>query len=85
MIHTMTNMVIDNIQVAKKYTINTFVKHEGMNKVLTEFVDRQTDYTKKAIHNTVDSMSAIYAIFHNKDFQQETFKSCFMPFGNKGK
>jgi hypothetical protein len=81
MILTMTDMVIDNIQVAKKYAINTFVQHQGMNKVLTEFVDRQTEYTKKAIHNTVDSMSAIYALVHNKDFQQESFKSCFVPFG----
>lgn len=81
MIHTLSNMVIDNIQVAKKYAINQFVQHKGMNKVLTDFVDTQTEYTKKAIYNTTDSMAAVYAILTNKEFQQETFKSCFMPFG----
>lgn len=84
MIHTFTDMTIDMVQTTKKNLINTTVKHDGLNKVLTEFIDKQTDYTKKFIHSQVDIMSAVYAIFNNKEFQQETFKSCFMPFGKKG-
>lgn len=84
MIHTFTDMTIDMVQITKKNIVNTFVQHEGMSKVLHDFIDNQTKYTKEFIHSTSDIISAVYAIMNNKEFQQETFKSCFMPFGKKG-
>ena len=40
---------VDGIQSAKKQFVNTFVQHEGLQKVLNGFVDAQTAYTKEAI------------------------------------
>ena len=40
---------VDGIQSAKKQFVNTFVQHEGFQKVLNGFVDAQTEYTKSAI------------------------------------
>ena len=40
---------VDGIQSAKKQFVNTFVQHEGFQKVLNNFVDAQAEYTKAAI------------------------------------
>ena len=40
---------VDGIQSAKKQFVNTFVQHDGFQKVLNGFVDAQTEYTKAAI------------------------------------
>lgn len=40
---------VDGIQSAKKQFVSTFVQHEGFQKVLNNFVDAQTAYTKEAI------------------------------------
>lgn len=40
---------VDAIQSAKKQFVNTFVQHEQLQKVLNNFVDAQTQYTKSAI------------------------------------
>ena len=84
MIHTFTDMTIDMVQSTKKNIVNSMVTHDGLNKVLHEFIDKQSTYTKNFIHSLTDTSSAIYAILNNKEFQQETFKNCMMPFGKKG-
>ena len=40
---------VDGIQSAKKQFVSTFVQHEQFAKVLNNFVDAQTVYTKAAI------------------------------------
>lgn len=40
---------VDGIQSAKKQFVSTFVQHDGFQKVLNNFVDAQTAYTKEAI------------------------------------
>lgn len=40
---------VDGIQSAKKQFVNTFVQHDQFQKVLNNFVDAQTEYTKSAI------------------------------------
>jgi hypothetical protein len=47
---------VDAIQSAKKQFVSTFVQHEGFQKVLNNFVDAQTAYTKEAI--TAGSVAA---------------------------
>lgn len=84
MIHTFTDMTIDMVQSTKKNIVNLMVTHEGLNKVLIEFIDNQATYTKNFIHSLSDTSSAVYAILNNKEFQQETFKNCMMPFSKKG-
>lgn len=41
---------VDGIQSAKKQFVSTFVQHDGFQKVLNNFVDAQTAYTKEAIN-----------------------------------
>lgn len=83
MITTFTDMAIDTIQTGKKAFINTTIKNDSLNKILTDFVDIQTEVTKKMVHTTFDTVAASFAILSNKDFQQQTFQNCFMPFGGK--
>lgn len=40
---------VDGIQSAKKQFVSTFVQHEQLAKILNNFVDAQTEYTKSAI------------------------------------
>lgn len=40
---------VDAIQNAKKQFVSTFVQHDQFQKVLNNFVDAQTAYTKEAI------------------------------------
>jgi hypothetical protein len=48
---------VDGIQSAKKQFVNTFVQHDGFQKVLNGFVDAQTEYTKAAITAGSDAMT----------------------------
>lgn len=47
---------VDGIQSAKKQFVNTFVQHDEFKKILNNFVDAQTAYTKEAI--TAGSVAA---------------------------
>ena len=49
MFQTFTHSGVDVIQTAKKTFVDTFVQHEGLAKVLNNFVDAQAQYTKSAI------------------------------------
>jgi hypothetical protein len=40
---------IDTIQSGKKMFVNTFVTNETIAKAINDFVDAQTEYTKKAV------------------------------------
>lgn len=47
---------VDAVQNAKKQFVSTFVQHKEFAKVLNNFVDAQTAYTKEAI--TAGSVAA---------------------------
>ena len=49
MINQIASQSVDAIHGAKKQFITTFVQHEGLAKVLNNFVDAQAQYTKSAI------------------------------------
>lgn len=49
MINQIASQGIDAIQGANKQLITTFVQHDGLAKVLNNFVDAQAQYTKSAI------------------------------------
>ena len=49
MFNSFAFQAVDGIQSAKKQFVSTFVQHEGFQKVLNNFVDAQTEYTKSAI------------------------------------
>jgi hypothetical protein len=53
------DIVIDTIQTAKKEAVKTFVKNEAIAKSLNEFVDAQTEYTKKAAKAGTDAVTKV--------------------------
>lgn len=57
---------VDAIQSAKKQFVSTFVQHEQFAKVLNNFVDAQTQYTKSAIDAGADAFSGTQSILTDR-------------------
>ena len=75
MLATLINNTVDAIQTSKKIFVDTFVKHEGLAKSLNEFVDAQTDYTKKAIDASMKAGNEVYKTVSDKTFYTDTMKA----------
>ena len=75
MLSTLVNNTVDAIQTSKKIFVDTFVKHEGLAKIMHEFVDAQNEYTKKAVDVGFNTASNIHKIVTDKSFYTETAKS----------
>ena len=70
-----TEAAIDMVQSGKKMFVDTFVKHEGLAKSLNDFVDTQTEYTKKAVDTLVTTGKEVYKTVTDKSFVQDNIKS----------
>lgn len=57
---------VDTIQSAKKQWVSTFVQHEQFAKVLNNFVDAQTEYTKAAITAGSQALSETQSILTDR-------------------
>ena len=84
MIKLLVDNTVDTVQVSKKMFVDTFVKHEGLAKTMHDFVDAQTEYTKKAIDVGFTTSTNMYKTLSDKSFyaemtktMQETAKSIF--------
>jgi len=55
----MFDTVIDQVQNSKKQFVKTFVTDSKIAQTLNEFIDSQTEYTKRASKATVDATSTI--------------------------
>jgi hypothetical protein len=66
---------VDAIQTSKKMFVDTFVKHEGLAKIMHEFVDAQNEYTKKAVDVGFTTASSLHKIVSDKSFYTETTKA----------
>ena len=75
MLTTLVNNTVDAIQTSKKIFVDTFVKHEGLAKIMHEFVDAQNEYTKKAIEVGLTTASNMHKTVTDKSFYTETAKS----------
>lgn len=75
MIKTYIDTTIDTIQTSKKMFVDTFVKHEALAKSLNEFVDTQTDYTKKAFDASVVTGTKVYNTITDKSFYTDALKT----------
>ena len=75
MLTTLVNNTVDAIQTSKKIFVDTFVKHEGLAKIMHEFVDAQNEYTKKAIDVGFTTASNMHKTVTDKSFYTETAKS----------
>ena len=65
----------DSVQASKKIFVDTFVKHDGLAKSLTEFIDTQAEYTKKAIDAGFKASTDIYSTVTDKAFYVDTMKA----------
>ena len=74
MIKLLMDNTVDSIQVSKKMFVDTFVKHDGLAKTMHEFVDAQTEYTKKAIDVGFTTASNMHKTVTDKSFYTETMK-----------
>jgi hypothetical protein len=75
MLATIVNNTVDAIQTSKKVFVDTFVKHEGLAKIMHEFVDAQNEYTKKAVEVGFTTADNMHKIVSDKSFYTETAKS----------
>ena len=55
--------IIDAIQTSKKQFVKTFVTNEAAAKAMTEFVEAQADYTKKAAKVGQDTATSLMSEF----------------------
>lgn len=75
MMKLFVNNAVDSIQVSKKIFVDTVVKHEGLAKVMNEFVDAQTEYTKKAVEVGFKTSTDMYKVFSDKSFYADSVKT----------
>jgi hypothetical protein len=51
--------IIDTVQTGKKTFVKTFVQNETAAKAMSEFIDAQADYTKKAARVGMDTFTTL--------------------------
>lgn len=71
MIKMVLDAAIDSFQSSKKMFVDTFVKHDTLAKTLNDFVDNQTEYTKKAVTATLEAGNAVVHTITDKKFYEE--------------
>lgn len=64
----MANALIDTIQGGKKQFVATFVTNYELAKVMEEFVDAQTAYTKAAVATAIDTTSKLAKLSVSKEY-----------------
>ena len=74
-----TDAIIDAVQTAKKTWVKTFVTNDHIAESMNEFVDNQTEYTKKAVKATSDAATQIAA--ETTKMIKDTGKFDYVKFG----
>jgi len=70
---------IDAVQTGKKQFVKTFVTDEKIAEALNQFVDNQTEYTKKAVKATMDAATTV--MHETVKHAQEAAKIDYAKFG----
>lgn len=71
--------IIDTVQTGKKTWVNVFITNEAMKDAMINFIDNQSEYTKKAIKATTDATSTV--ITETVKALQEATKFDYVKFG----
>jgi predicted transcriptional regulator len=50
---------VDTVQTSKKQFVNTFVTNKAVADAMNQFIDQQSDYTKKAAKAGTDAVTII--------------------------
>ena len=75
MIKVLIENTAEAIQASKKIFVDTFVQHEVLAKNMHDFVDAQSEYTKKAIEVGFTTASNMHKTVTDKSFYTETAKT----------
>jgi len=75
MFNSFAYSAIDAVQTSKKQFVETFVQHKDIARVLNQFVDAQTQYTKSAVDAGVQAATGPGLIFNTKQFYDEVTDS----------
>lgn len=70
---------IDAVQTGKKQFVKTFVTDEKIADALNQFIDNQTEYTKKAVKATIDAGTTVMQ--ETVKHAQEAAKFDYTKFG----
>lgn len=70
---------VDSVQNSKKLFVKTFITDEKIANALNEFIDNQTEYTKKAAKASVDAGTTV--IQETIKHFQEAVKFDYAKFG----
>lgn len=70
---------IDAVQTGKKQFVKTFVTDEKIADALNQFIDNQTEYTKKAVKATIDAGTTV--VQETVKHAQEAAKFDYTKFG----
>jgi hypothetical protein len=70
---------IDAVQTGKKQFVKTFVTDNKIADALNQFIDNQTEYTKKAVKATVDATTTVMS--ESIKHAQEAAKFDYTKFG----
>lgn len=70
---------IDAVQTGKKQFVKTFVTDEKIADALNQFIDNQTEYTKKAVKATLDAGTTV--VQETVKHAQEAAKFDYAKFG----
>jgi hypothetical protein len=74
-----TDALIDTVQAGKKSWVNIFVTNPTMKDAMIDFIDQQTEYTKKASKATTDAVSSIMT--ESVKAMQDATKFDYIKFG----
>ena len=66
MFQTFAHSGVDAIQTAKKTLVTTFVQHDGLAKILNNFVDAQAEYTKSAIDAGIKMSAGVGGVLSDR-------------------
>ncbi len=74
---------IDAVQTGKKQFVKTFVTDEKIAEALNQFIDSQTEYTKKATKATIDATTTVAqeAVKHVQEAAKEAAKFDYAKVG----
>lgn len=70
---------IDAVQTGKKQFVKTFITDEKISDALNQFIDNQTEYTKKAAKATIDAGTTV--VQETIKHAQEAAKFDYAKFG----
>jgi hypothetical protein len=79
MFNTFAHTAIDMVQTSKKMVVEHTIKHEGLAKIINDFVDAQTSYTKSAVNTGIDTFTKFYGLATRNDFGKEVMEAYNIP------